>query len=502
MRMRTWKRLLILSTLPVVAAATTLGSSPVAAGDYPTIDGQYTETGPITAGTSFSLKVTGRGGVPETGVGAVALNVAVTNPTASSYLTVYPTGSAVPTAANLVFDAGDTVPNMVIVKVGTGGQISLFNYGGTTDVVVDVLGWFPDGASFTGLDPARLMDTRAGYPTIDGQFAGIGPAGPGGTKELVVTGRGGVPTTGVGAVALNVTVANATASSFLTVWPTGADQPTAANLNYLAGETVPNMVMAKVGAGGRISLFNYAGSADLVVDVLGWFPETGSFTGLTPARLADTRSGYPTIDGQFQGVGAVGANGTLELTVTGRGGVPTTGAGAVALNVTAANASAPSFLTVFPTGASKPTAANLNFVAGQVVPNMVIVKVGVGGKVSLYNLAGSVDVIVDVLGWFPEGSSYTGLTPARLMDSRRTAPPPPAPTTTTTTAPPETTTTTTTTAPSTTTTDPPVTGTVTPGAFCTPVGATGVYNGRNYVCSTTNQQGTPYTDGRARWRQQ
>jgi hypothetical protein len=49
---------------------------------------------------------------------------------------------------------------MVIVKVGAGGQISLFNLFGTTDVVVDVLGWFPDNGSYVGLTPARLVDSR------------------------------------------------------------------------------------------------------------------------------------------------------------------------------------------------------------------------------------------------------------------------------------------------------------------------------------------------------
>ena len=114
--------------------------------------------------------------------------------------------------------------------------------------------------------------------------------------ELVVTGRGGVPASGVGAVALNVTVTNATEPSFLTVWPTGAPMPLASNLNFTAGQTVPNMVIAKVGAGGQISLFNSTGSADVIVDVLGWFPEGDSYTGLTPARLLDTRdpSGSPS----------------------------------------------------------------------------------------------------------------------------------------------------------------------------------------------------------------
>ena len=245
----------------------------------------------------MNLTVTGRGGVPASGAGAVALNVTATNPSASSYLTVWPAGAGRPTASNLNFAAGQTVPNMVIVPVGAGGQISMFNNSGGVDVVVDVLGWFPTGASYTGLTPARLMDTRAGQVTIDGQAAGGGQVGPAASVNLTVTGRGGVPGSGVGAVALNVTATNPSASSYLTVWPAGAARPTASNLNFVGGETVPNMVVVPVGANGQISLFNNAGGVDVIVDVLGWFPTGASYTGLTPARLMDTRVVAPVASG-------------------------------------------------------------------------------------------------------------------------------------------------------------------------------------------------------------
>jgi hypothetical protein len=89
--------------------------------------------------------------------------------------------------------------------------------------------------------------------------------------NLQVTGRGGVPATGVSAVVLNVTVTEPTAPSFLTAWPAGLALPLAANLNYLAGQTVPNLVTVKVGAGGQVSLYNAAGSTHIVVDVAGWY---------------------------------------------------------------------------------------------------------------------------------------------------------------------------------------------------------------------------------------
>lgn len=376
-----------------------------------TIDGQFLGGGQVGAGGTLNLTVTDRGGVPASGVSAVALNVTATEGTLPSFITVYPTGSGRPTASNLNTSANQTIANMVIVPVGTNGQVSLFNLAGNVHLVADVLGYFPTG-SVTGLNPARLMDTRAGTSTVDGQFAGIGAVGAGGTTNLTVLNRGGVPSSGVGAVALNVTATEGTSSSFVTVYPAGATRPTASNLNTVANQTVPNMVIVPVGTGGQISLFNQAGNTHLIVDVLAWFPSaTASITGVTPARLLETRSGLSTIDNAFNATGSLPTGGTQSVTVINRGGVPASGVAAVALNVTATGGSSSGYLTVWPKGQSRPTASNLNFVANQTVPNMVIVPVGSDGQVSIYNFAGSTDVIVDVLAWFPDnGTSPTTTT--------------------------------------------------------------------------------------------
>ena len=177
----------------------------------------------------------------------------------------------------------------------------------------------------TGMPSLDTPAQAAGALTIDGQYESAGRLAAGEVRNLVVTGRGGVPATGVGAVALNVTVTNPAAPSFLTVWPTGAPRPTAANLNFVAGQTVPNMVVAKVGAAGEVSIYNFGGDVDVVVDVMGWFPTGSAYTGLTPARLADSRPGYPTIDGVLTGSGPLGAGATREVPVVGRGGVPAGG---------------------------------------------------------------------------------------------------------------------------------------------------------------------------------
>ncbi len=431
MRARRRARARVLTAGVLLVAAIVGGAAagpvhPVHASDYPTIDGDFEGIGAISPAGITELTVVGRGGVPATGVGSVALNVTVTNPTADGFVTVWPSGLTRPTASNLNFVKGQTVPNMAIVPVGDNGEISIFNSIGFSDIIVDVLGWFPAGQVFTGLTPARLLDTRPGQSTIDGAGAGSGKLTGPGSIDFAVSGRGGVPLSGVGSVALNVTAVLPTADGFVTVWPSGLSRPTASNLNLNHGRTTPNMVIVPVGADGRVSLFGSAGRVDLVVDVLGWFAIGQGFTGLTPARLMDTRPGQSITDGRQSGLGAVPGGSAVDVSVVGRGGVPS-GAGAVALNVTATDPTSSSFLTVWPTGASRPVASNLNVVAGQTAPNMVIVPIGRDGAVSIYNAAGNTDLVVDVLGWFPASGSFVGLTPARLLDTRTTPAPPTIP---------------------------------------------------------------------------
>jgi len=343
----------------------------------------------VGAGQTLVLQVTGRGGVPSSGVAAVSINITATRPTVGSYLTVWPTGQARPTASILNFAAGQTIANSTVVGVSASGQVSIFNSSGSTDVLVDVSGWFPSAGVFTPLTPARLLDTRSGVG------APVAKVGPGQTLVLQVTGRGGVPASGVGAVSVNITATRPTVGSFLTVWPNGQARPTASILNFGAGKTIANSTVVGVSSTGKLSIFNSTGSTDVLVDVSGWFPTGGAFRALTPARLLDTRSG----------VGApmakVGAGQTLVLQVTGRGGVPASGVGAVSVNITATRPTAASYLTAWPNGQSRPTASILNFAANQTIANSTIVGVSSAGRVSIYNSSGSTDMLVDVSGWFP-----------------------------------------------------------------------------------------------------
>jgi hypothetical protein len=316
------------------------------------------------------------------GTTAVALNVTVTNPTADSYLTVYPAGGTRPVASNLNFERGQTIPNMVLVPVGPGNTVTFYNLAGDVDVIADLLGYYAPGtgAGFTGVNPIRVLDTRHG--------TGAPQAKLGAGKTLTLT----IPhlPSGTTAVALNVTVTNPTAPSYLTVYPAGGTRPVASNLNYGRGLTIPNMALVPVGPGNTVTFYNHAGTVDVVADLLGYYaPGTGAgFTGVNPTRVLDTRHGNGAPQAKL------GAGKMLTLTIP---NLPS-GTTAVALNVTVTNPTAASYLTVYPAGGPRPVASNLNYGKGQTIPNMVMVPVGPGNTVTFYNYAGDVDVIADLLG--------------------------------------------------------------------------------------------------------
>ena len=136
------------------------------------------------------------------------------------------------------------------------------------DLIADVNAWFASGAGFSALSPVRVFDTRVAEP--QGSVVIVKQKyGGGNILKVKVTGVSGVPLSGVSAVSLNVTVVDPVASGYVTVFPCG-DRPTASNLNYSAGQVVPNAVLTPVSASGEVCFFSMV-DADLIADVNGWF---------------------------------------------------------------------------------------------------------------------------------------------------------------------------------------------------------------------------------------
>lgn len=287
---------------------------------------------------------------------------------------------------------------------------------------------------YTPLSPVRILDTRLPGPLH-------GPLGPGGTLILQVAGAGGVPKmtdpTPPSAAVINVTVTDTVVNaggSFLTVYPSDAPRPNASNLNWGPGMTVANLVEVALDAlTGTVTIYNAAGTVDVVADVQGWvstpgtvlaIPNGGLYNPLVPGRIFDTRTG------PGGHIGPMGPGEVFQLQVSGAlmstGQTVPSGASAVVLNLTATNSTAPTdFLTMYPADVSRPIfASNLNFAANQTRANRVIVRLSPGGAVDIFNAVGTVNVVVDVSGWFTDGvnqltgAQFTGIRPARILDTR------------------------------------------------------------------------------------
>lgn len=365
--------------------------------------------GGSTLGAFQTLSVTLPTSVVPSSAVAIVANVTVTNTQSSGYLTIYPANQSRPNASEINWSTGETVPNLVTVPTGS-GTIDFYNgSNGSTDVIVDVEGYYNSPSNSTGasghyfpLPPYRIVDTRGGTASA---YSGD-TLGPKGTLTVNVLGKGGIPGFGVSAIVANVTVTNTTSLSYLTVWPSGTTMPTASNLNWTQGQTVANRVTVPLSQSGGLSFYNNAGNADVIVDVVGYYSDsTGSptqgllFNPVSVSRVVDTRSGLGGV------TGPVGPDTAQTYTIAGSNGIPSSTASnpaqAVVLNLTEASTTATGgYLTVYPDGAAPPLSSDLNFSSGEVKANMDVVGLSSSGTVSIYNAQGSTQYIVDVFGYF------------------------------------------------------------------------------------------------------
>jgi len=268
---------------------------------------------------------------------------------------------------------------------------------------------------FTPLTPNRILDTR------NGTGAAARPLMPASSIDVQVTGVGGVPAIGVDSVVFNLTATEPTVDTYVTAWPAGMPRPEISNVNVKVGETRPNLVTVAVGTSGRVSLFNNAGSTHLIADVVGFYatakgPAGLRFHAIQPGRLFDTRDGTGGV-----GVGPLGSGEILDLDLFDDDN--TTGVGAIVLNVTVTEPTSAGYVTVAPGDVAPPLASNLNFVPGQTIPNLVIVRVPESGVISFLNSAGSSHLLADIVGYYDlererDRGRFTGITPQRILDTR------------------------------------------------------------------------------------
>jgi hypothetical protein len=298
--------------------------------------------------------------------------VTVVDPVAAGYVTVFPCGSPMPEASSLNFVAGQTVPNAVLTRAGSRSSVCVYT-SAATHLIVDVAGHAPAGSALQPVTPWRALDTRA-----------TGRARAGVERRVRVDRPRSVPADAA-AVMVNVTAVNPTADGYVTVYPCGRARPEASSVNFAAGQTVPNAVLAKVGSNSSICLWSSV-DTDLIVDVNGSLSRSASLKPTDPVRVYDSRSS-----------GRRAAGSVTQVPISGLGGVPGS-ASTMVLNVTATDSTSSGYVTVFACGESVPDSSNLNFAVGQTVANAVVTGVGSRSSVCVFTSA-QAHIIVDVNGY-------------------------------------------------------------------------------------------------------
>ena len=333
-------------------------------------------SGFISTDNRLVIDLKGIFGLPNAGLGAVALNVTATGATQNGYVTVWPCADTKPPTSSVNYAASEDIPNTVIAAPDQYGKLCLDSFT-PVNLVVDLGGWFISGDGLHTFTPQRAFDLRqSGFVlTADNQ------------AEFQMTGNFGIPTTGVSSVVLNVTATGATAPGYITVWPCNQPQPYTSNLNYLPNQDIPNAVIATVDANGKVC-FASSSPTFLIADISGWFEQGSNLNVITPQRLFDTR---PTTRVATSPIYVLDLSATSPITP----GAAT----AVVLNVTATGAPTAGYATVWPCDQAQPPTSNMNFGVNEDIPNLVITKVSANSTVC-FNASTPVHLIADLMGWF------------------------------------------------------------------------------------------------------
>jgi uncharacterized repeat protein (TIGR03803 family) len=279
------------------------------------------------------------------------------------------------------------------------------------------------GQFFVPVTPCRLVDTRG----PDGPFGG--PALQGNTQRsfnLPQNPNCHIPATAA-AYSLNVTVVPHGRLNYLTIWPTGQDQPLVSTLNSPDGRTKANAAIVPAGAGGPVSVY-VTDTTDLVLDIDGYFALEGSellqFYPLTPCRVVDTRQGSQ----QPSGLGPpfLQTMETRDLPILSSPclqGLPQQPK-AYSFNATVVPnplGQPLGYLTLWPSDQQQPVVSTLNNPTATVVANAAIVPAAANGNIKTF-VFNSTDLIIDINGYFApasqNGFAFYRLVPCRAFDTR------------------------------------------------------------------------------------
>jgi RHS repeat-associated protein len=395
--------------------------TPTQTGTCPTLSSECVQ---IPVDGSRTIQVTGQAGLPATGIDAVSLRVTAVDATGDGRMSVDPAGApAAPTADVAYSDDGPTSAT-VLTAVSSTGAITLTVDGAATDVTVDIDGYYTTpgqpGGTYTPVASTRLIDTTdtGTQPACVGTCDRLAA-----TDTLVaqITGQAGTPSTGVAAVALNVTTIDPSASGALTVWASddATSAPADPTVAFNDDPATTKLVIAELSPGGRISVLDNAlsGSADVTIDVVGWFSDTFRAEGSTFHPIADVSLIDTTTNTRSCSI--LQPNDELTLSVANLADVPD-GIVAVSLNVTTINGGSDDHLTVYEPGTTAPDTPSVQFAPGAVRSNAVIAPVDDNGDVALLATQ-EVGVAVTVSGYFTSAADTDTYTYTYDVDGLRSS---------------------------------------------------------------------------------
>lgn len=413
-------------------------------------------TASMQPGTTRGIQVGGTGagfvaqggrsggcGVPADAV-AAELSISAVTPSGNGYLRAWPSGVAPPNATFVNYSSRQGTTNTGAIPLGAGTKdLTLGNNGARAHYVVDVQGYYaapdaaPDGAVYVPITPCRAVDTRVGSamaPNTTRTFQLGGPgslAGQGGRADGC-----GVPADAT-AVEASVSAVTPTGTGYVRAWPTGVAPAAATFLNYSPAQGTTNTGALAIGGGAApgVTVRNFAGRSDYVIDVQGYFADPDTVEGslyvpVTPCRVVDTRS-QGLFAPRFLGPGS---NALWQVAGTGptvgqQGGRPggcgvPDGATAVEAAVSAVTPFQPGYLRAHPSGITPPNATLLNYASGRATTNAGAVPLAATGVQDLVvsNYGGVANVVVDVLGYFSDGTvAPTELSGVTQIDTGGTA---------------------------------------------------------------------------------
>jgi Fibronectin type III domain len=386
----TWLAVLAV-LLGTTGTAAVVGSAPASAdvqpgaGQYmPLTPARIVGAAPVAASGTYTFSPLGKGGVPTSGVSAVAFELS-THSTGTGWLEVFPTGVTRPTASQIDYTPNVWTTNSVVTGLGTSSQVSIYNGGANqaAPLYVDVLGYYRTagavtaGSTYVALNPARIVSAV--------------PVTAGGSIAVAPLGLGGIPTSNVSAVLAHVSI-TASAGGHVVVYPDGVTMPGTSDINFGSDGPYTNQVPAALGADGKFRVYSTQ-AGTVTVDIVGYYQTPAgtaagsSFVGLTPARILSAE--------------IIPANTTKAYPLAGLGGVPTTGVAAVAFNLTANDQGAAGALSVFAADAPVPAARQLSYRVGGHWSTLQVSKLSADGQVAIHNTStGAVRLYLDVSGYF------------------------------------------------------------------------------------------------------